>query len=59
MKTDYWEVRDAILKAVAKNDTKAIQDLAASHPKIFKQLVAQAKNSRFKLTRPQETKDVT
>jgi ribosomal protein L20 len=45
MKTDYWAVRDRILKAVAENNDKALRDLAAQHPKIFKELENQAKNS--------------
>lgn len=50
-KNDYWEVRSRILRAVASGDEEAVNSYATSHPELFKQLVTQAKNSRFKTER--------
>ena len=56
MKTDYWQTRDAILKDLSENDDKKLRDLAASHPKIFQQLVNQAKKSKWHITKPPKEK---
>lgn len=56
MKTDYWAVRDKILKAVAETNDKDLRDLAAQHPKIFREIENQAKNSKWHITKPPREK---
>lgn len=54
---NYWYVRGLILKAISEDNDKMLKDLAADHPKIFKELVNQAKKSRFKIQRLPEDPD--
>lgn len=56
MKTDYWEIRDKILKALSEDNDKVLRDLAAQHPKIFKELCNQAKNSKWHIAKPTREK---
>ena len=56
MKTDYWEIRDSILKALSEDNDKVLRDLAARHPKIFKELCNQAKNSKWHIAKPPKEK---
>ena len=55
--SNYWYVRGLILKAISEDNDKDLKDLAAEHPKIFKELCNQAKNSRFKIQKPPEGPD--
>ena len=56
MKSDYWEIRDSILKALSEDNDKELRNLAAAHPKIFKQLANQAKNSKWHISKPPKDK---
>lgn len=41
----YWEVRAAILAALAANDDDEVMRLARLYPTVFSNVVAQAKNA--------------
>lgn len=41
----YWEVRSAILSALSRSDDAELKRLAEAHPKVFANVVAQAKNA--------------
>ena len=47
-KSDYWEVRRMILDAIRDQDDELILALRANHPKIFQNVVNQARNAQSK-----------
>ena len=44
----YWEIRAEILHALACNDDDALMRLARMYPKVFSNVVAQARNATRK-----------